>query len=139
MKIIVGLIVIAILSAGLFHMVFQHLTEKATGARQAKALKAHEAKFREEMAELGRLVRMVVAVKNAEATAELDAWLERLQNQTRAEGEPIVKLAALTKSLQGTSKNSPHRSRTTKLPPNDSALFPFRFAGVHASKVHDWH
>jgi putative DNA primase/helicase len=41
--------------------------------------------------------------------------------------------------VPGTSKNSPHRSRTTKLPPNDSALFPFRFAGVHASKVRDWH
>ena len=41
--------------------------------------------------------------------------------------------------LKGTSKNSPHRSLTTKLPPNDSALFPFRFVDVHASKVRDWH
>ena len=33
--------------------------------------------------------------------------------------------------LKGTSKNSPHQSRTTKLPPNDSALFPFRL-DVHS-------
>ena len=41
--------------------------------------------------------------------------------------------------LKGTSKNSPYRLLTTKLPPNDSALFPFRFVHVHASKVRDWH
>ena len=37
----------------------------------------------------------------------------------------------------GTSKNRPRRSRATKLPPNDSALFPFRFADVHSRRVRD--
>ncbi|HVI77705.1 MAG TPA: hypothetical protein VM715_05990, partial [Candidatus Acidoferrum sp.] len=32
----------------------------------------------------------------------------------------------------GTSKNSRCSSIATKLTPNDSALFPFRFIGVHA-------
>jgi hypothetical protein len=45
----------------------------------------------------------------------------------------------LVDAIMGTSKNSPYRSLTTKLPPNDSALFPFRFVDVHASKVPDWH
>jgi hypothetical protein len=31
----------------------------------------------------------------------------------------------------GTSKNSDHSTDATKLPANDSALFPFRFIGVH--------
>jgi hypothetical protein len=34
--------------------------------------------------------------------------------------------------LQAASKNSPRQSRTTKLPSNDSALFPFRFVDVHS-------
>jgi hypothetical protein len=34
----------------------------------------------------------------------------------------------------GTSKNSPRQLRTTKLPWNDSALFPFRFVDVHPLK-----
>jgi hypothetical protein len=31
-----------------------------------------------------------------------------------------------------TSKNNPRQLRTTKLPSNDSALFPFRFVDVHS-------
>ena len=46
---------------------------------------------------------------------------------------------AILKSREGTWKNSPRQSRTTKLPSNDSALFPFRFVDVHASRVRDWH
>jgi hypothetical protein len=44
-----------------------------------------------------------------------------------------------TLTIGGTSKNSSHRSRTTKLPPNDLALFPLRFVDVQASRVRDWH
>lgn len=43
------------------------------------------------------------------------------------------------KDLEGTSKNSPRQSRTTKLPSNDSALFPFRFLDVHCRRVRNWH
>jgi hypothetical protein len=39
----------------------------------------------------------------------------------------------------GTSKNSPQRSLTTKLPSNDSGLFPLRFADVHSRRVRDRH
>jgi hypothetical protein len=39
----------------------------------------------------------------------------------------------------GTSKNSSHQSRTTKLPSNDSVLFPFRFVDVHSRRICDWH
>jgi Domain of unknown function (DUF4760) len=37
----------------------------------------------------------------------------------------------------GTSKNGPHSSGATKLPRNDSALFPFRFIDVHPEAVSD--
>ena len=38
----------------------------------------------------------------------------------------------------GTSKNSPYRSRATRLPSNDSALFLFRFVDVHSRAARDW-
>src|SRR5207245_10972678 len=37
----------------------------------------------------------------------------------------------------GTSKNSRQSSDATKLPPTDSALFPFRFMDVHSWAVRD--
>jgi hypothetical protein len=37
----------------------------------------------------------------------------------------------------GTSKNSRYSSGATKLPPNDSASFPFRFTYVHSRAVRD--
>jgi hypothetical protein len=40
---------------------------------------------------------------------------------------------------ESTSKNSPQRSLTTKLPSNDSGLFPLRFADVHSRRVRDRH
>jgi hypothetical protein len=42
-------------------------------------------------------------------------------------------------NLKGTSKNSPRQSLTTKLPSNDSALFPFRFVDVRSRRVRVWH
>jgi hypothetical protein len=44
----------------------------------------------------------------------------------------------MAEMLKGTSKNSPHWPRITKLPSNDSALFPFRFVDVHVRRVRDW-
>src|SRR2546428_6680187 len=38
---------------------------------------------------------------------------------------------------RGTSKNSRQSSDATKLPPTDSALFPFRFMDVHSCAVRD--
>src|SRR5580693_2356738 len=43
------------------------------------------------------------------------------------------------RAQEGTSKNSPQRSLTTKLPSNDSGLFPLRFADVHSRRVRDRH
>jgi KUP system potassium uptake protein len=60
------------------------------------------------------------------------SWFPRLKiTQTSAESYGQIYL--------GTSKNSLHRSRTTKLPSNDSALFSFRFVDVHSRRVRDWH
>jgi transposase len=39
--------------------------------------------------------------------------------------------------VKGTSKNWSYRSSATKLPANDSALFPFRFTDVHSETVRD--
>ena len=39
--------------------------------------------------------------------------------------------------FEGTSKNYRHSSDATKLPPTDSALFPFRFMDVHYWAVRD--
>ena len=75
-----------------------------------------------------------------EACASSHHWSRELQalgHTVRLMPPAYVK--PYVKRHKGTLKNSPHRSRTTKLPPNDSVLFPFRFAGVHASKVRDWH
>jgi hypothetical protein len=42
-------------------------------------------------------------------------------------------------TLQGTSKNRSYSSDATKLSPNDSASFPFRFMDVHARAARDPH
>ena len=66
--------------------------------------------------------------------------LERLRRENAAlkkGASPGARMKVSEKGV-GTSKNRPHRSRATKLPPNDSALFPFRFADVHSRRVRDW-